>query len=126
MFITQGRFWMQLRMKVPPRTDGEYSPHHCQSAQRRMLTQPTGAEKNTSCKLPRDRVLSGLRAEGHMAGGISKSARKSTIFPRKERKGKQACDGWAWAYLDSLAELVPQTLNSHKGADSQAHTHEPG
>lgn len=40
--------------------------------------------------------------------------------------GLQAQDGWAWAYLDSLAELVPQTLNSHKGADSQAHTHEPG
>ena len=45
MFTTQGRSWMKLRMKVPPRTVGEYSPHHCQCAQSRMLTQPTGAKK---------------------------------------------------------------------------------
>ena len=45
MSTTQGRSWMKLRMKVPPRTEGEYSPHHCQCAQSRMLTQPTGAKK---------------------------------------------------------------------------------
>ena len=97
MFTTQGRSWMQLRMKLPPRTDGEYFPHHCQSTQSRMLTEPTGAKKKKkkSCKLPWDRAFKGLRAESHKAGGISKNAKKSTTFARKARKGKQAQDGRA-------------------------------
>ena len=67
-----------------------------------------------------------MRVEGHKAGGIRNSARESTILPQKEKEGRPTMDGLgsSRAHLDSPAEACP--LNTHNGADSEAHMQPPG
>ena len=109
MFTTQGRSWMQLRMKLPPRTDGEYFPHHCQSTQSRMLTEPTGAKKKKKKSHANCHEIEPSKAWEQRVTRLGVSARVPRSPPpspeRQEKENRPRMDGLrpTWTHLLSLS-----------------------